>query len=407
MSSDVFVTGVGIVSPAGNSAESTWQTLIAGERCIGPLDHADLAGCRTRFGGQISSFIPAVGTELLSRINQLAVYSSTECLRLFNSYEKYNNHNKSKHLYISYGSSKGNIVHIYTSIKERLNMLLGIYIFDNTPDTSAAAIASQFGEFTGIHVSVGACATGAMAVIRGTQMIHDGDADGVLCGGADASLHPLWVGCFEQMGLLAQPHPDLGPAWACRPFDRTRSGFVLGEGAGALFLESEKTVLNRGVQPLCRIAGYACGTDPSGMTQMATNGEILAKVIELALGRAGFAPHQIVCIHAHGTGTTVNDLVEARAIHQVFGKDASRIPLVSLKGTIGHLFGGAGAVELAVSALACREQRSPGNATLIEPDPELGPLDLPTKSFEIPRGPILKISIGFGGHLAAIILTQA
>jgi len=246
-----------------------------------------------------------------------------------------------------------------------------------------------------------------LAVIRGVQMIEDGEADAVICGGADASLQPLWFAAFEQMGVLATAHPQLGPGWACRPFDTTRSGFALGEGAGILVLESDASVRDRKTEPIARIAGHASGTDPAGMAQLESDGSSLAHVIGLACRRAGCSPAEIRCIHAHGTATPTNDLVETRAIRKAFGPHAAEVPIVSMKGAIGHLLGGAGAVELALAVLACREGRCPGNNTLVDTDPELEPLHLPRNTFRFPPGPVLKTSLGFGGHLAAVVVAPA
>jgi 3-oxoacyl-[acyl-carrier-protein] synthase II len=251
---------------------------------------------------------------------------------------------------------------------------------------------------------VTACTTGALAVIRGAQMIADGDAEIVICGGADASLHPLWLAAFRQMGVLAEPHPELGPAWACQPFDRTRGGFAVGEGAAVLVLESAESARRRGAEPLARIAGYASGTDPAGLTQLSEDGEPLAHVIRLACARAGCEPSGLAYIQAHGTGTASNDRVEVNALRRAIGPALEEIPLASIKGAIGHLLGGAGAVELALAVLACRDRRMPGNATLLEPDPALGRLRLPVHSVDLPPGPILKTSLGFGGHLAAVVV---
>jgi 3-oxoacyl-[acyl-carrier-protein] synthase II len=170
-----------------------------------------------------------------------------------------------------------------------------------------------------------------------------------------------------------------------------------------MVLESSESVRRRGIRPIARIAGATRATDPTGLIQLEPTGEALAWAISKALEQAGEQPDALTCIHAHGTGTAANDRVEWRALRAVLG-DAT-VPVVSIKGAIGHLLGAAGAVELGAAALACRNGVSPGTATLIEPDPELDRMPVPASAFTIRPGPILKTSLGFGGHVAAMILT--
>ncbi len=249
-------------------------------------------------------------------------------------------------------------------------------------------------------------ATGCLAVIRGVQTILDGDADVVLAGSSDASLHPLWFAAFRRMGVLADGHPERGPAWACRPFDQNRDGFVISEGAAVLVLESAESVRRRGSVPLARLSGYAMGSDPAGLAQLRPDGAPLAEIIKIACARAGTDPAKLATIQAHGTGTPTNDLVEMNAIRRACGPKASEIPVFSLKGALGHLLGAAGSVELAASVLAVARRVIPPNATLIDPDPALGPVCLPEEAVPMPSGPLLKTAMGFGGHLAAVVLER-
>lgn len=421
MQPDVLVTGIGIVSPAGCGTEKTWSSLLAGELAVGParqgdavtspVGGVDLEGCRTTFAGQIRDFTPPEGTEKYDRVCQLAIAAAEEALTSAGLSTGQPALDQAK---ISIGTSKGGILsfariadhflrnHPETTINpsELSNLLMDI-----PPDAPARRIADRFDVNGGIHSSVSACTTGAHAIIRAAQLIADGDADLVLCGAADASLHPLWFGAFERMGVLAAEHPSRGPAWACQPFDRNRDGFAIGEGAAVLILESSASVRRRHSQPIARMAGWAVGSDPTSLIQLDLEGTSLAHVIQQACGQAELIPSQIACIHAHGTATQSNDLIEIRAIRQVLGKSADQVPVVSVKGNIGHLLGAASAVETALAILTCRDRISPGNATLLDPDPKLGQAYLPTKTVKIAAGAVLKTSLGFGGHLAAILIT--
>jgi 3-oxoacyl-[acyl-carrier-protein] synthase II len=275
---------------------------------------------------------------------------------------------------------------------------------DIPPDAPARRLAARFGAEAGAHATVAACATGTLAVIHAVQSILDGRADVVLAGSSDASLHPLWFAAFHQIGVLAAEHTVLGPNWACRPFDASRSGFAIAEGAAVLVLESAASVRHRGVLPLACIPGYAMGADPSGLTKLRPDGAPLARIAKIACDRAGVDGSRLAAIQAHGTGTPPNDLVEIHAIRQLCGHRTLDIPIVSFKGALGHLLGAAGAVELAISVLGAAKRMLPPNATLLQPDTALGEVCLPRSPVKLASGPILKTSMGFGGHLAAVVL---
>jgi len=407
---NVFVTGIGIVSPAGCGRETTWASLLAGRTCVRRIERSDLSGCATNFAGEVRDFEPAAGTESADRVCQFAVAAAEEAMASAGMSPADLQAFGSQRSRVSIGTSKGGIL-AFASIaqafagKTRIPDDLVHRLIDIPPDAPTRHVAARFGVTGGMHTSVAACTTGTLAVVRAAQWIQDGEADIVLCGSSDASLHPLWFGAFERMNVLAPEHPSRGPAWACRPFDQSRRGFAMGEGAAILVLESARSARGRGSSPIARITGCATGTDPAGLTQLTADGGPLHRVIQLACGRAGCRPERISCIHAHGTGTQSNDLLETRAIRNFLGSRAADVPIVSIKGAIGHLLGAAGAVELAAAALTCRDHKCPGTATLLEPDPRLGPLTLPPKAFELPYpGPVLKTSLGFGGQLAAVIL---
>lgn len=422
MRPDVFVTGLGVVSPAGSSTAATWSSLLSGGRFVTSSAEAGQPGEDPCAAGRVaeSSFPGERGGA--GRLCRFALAAAEEALASAGM-TRTGHLQDTRRVCLSLSTSKGVVGLIPFALCNLLNPPLPsttgslanspedsvdpLSPLRITPDLAARHVAAKLGITAGSHVSVGACATGALAVVRGVRLIQDGDADIVLCGGADASVHPLWLAALRRMGVLASGHPKLGSAWACRPFDRTRSGFVVGEGAAVLVLESACSLRQRGAEPVARIAGCALGTDPTGLTRVARDGRTLARVIELAYQDAGLSRAATACVLGHGTGTVANDLAEARALRQVFGDRICGIPLVSLKGAVGHLLGAAGALETAVAALACRASRIPGTATLVEPDPELGLLNLPTAAVTIGHGAILKTSMGFGGHLAAIVVAPA
>jgi len=426
---DVYITGVGIVSPAGHGVDATWSTLTRGVPAVTQMPASNGRGSWP--AGRAVHFRPPADTEDLPRVTQFAVAAADEAVRSAGLDPADPDRFGDLRVGVSVGTSKGGILHLTTcpaespqSATDRRHHHLASALETLVPDGPARAVAQRYrirglihctvaACATGalaviraglIHCTVAACATGALAVIRAAEWIREERCELVLAGSTDAALHPLWFGAFQRMGVLAAGHPDYGPAWACRPFDRTRDGFAIAEGAAVLVLESARSVRRRRAQVVAKLAGWASGTDPAGLTRSDPDGETLAYLIRRACDRARVKPRELAAIHAHGTATPINDLLEGRAFAAALGRNAAATPVVSLKGALGHLLGAAGAVELAVTSLACKHRISPGNITLLEADPQIGCLHLPTRAVHLNPGPILKTSLGFGGHQAALIL---
>lgn len=405
MPADVVVTGLGVISPLGIGCEATWSALLADGRAVRRLAGGSAPDSTPPCGAPIDGFEAPPGTGHLARTTQLAVAAADEALSMAGLREDRQTRARTQ---VSVGTSKPLVELLAAGLKAasdrgRFGIPLPCTLFDVLPDAPARAVWMHFG-LGGFHASVSACATGAHAIIHGAEMIRQGDADVVLAGSADSSMSPLWLAAYQRMGVLASGHPQRGPAWACRPFDRDRAGFGVGEGAAMLVLESADSADRRGGRALARLAGWATGSDPAGLTQLTESDSPLADVIRAALNDAAISPSGIRCVYAHGTGTPQNDRTELDALRQVFGGHLATLPVVSVKGAIGHLMGAAGAVETALAVLALRDTRSPGTVTLIDPDPQFRDACLPTSSFSFPAGPILKTSLGFGGHLAAIVV---
>jgi 3-oxoacyl-[acyl-carrier-protein] synthase II len=225
----------------------------------------------------------------------------------------------------------------------------------------------------------------------------------VIAGSSDASLHPAVLASFRRMGVLASRASE--PAAACRPFNRDRNGFAVGEGAAMFVLERRSHAAARGVTPIARLLGGAVLADPSGMTSVDPEGASLARAITDTLERSGAHPSEIGHVNLHGTATRSNDIAEARALKSAVGAYAVHVPCTALKGAIGHQLGAAGATELAATALAIRDGRLPPTVNLTEPDAECG-LSLAGVVRQV-SGLGLKLSLGFGGHVAAALLGPA
>ncbi|HSW47369.1 MAG TPA: beta-ketoacyl-[acyl-carrier-protein] synthase family protein [Phycisphaerae bacterium] len=423
MSTTVLVTGVGTISPAGRTALRTWSLLLSNATCIRllSLEPSSVNGhYNTGKASSGSSLLLAAGVASLDgsceaagsdRVTRFALAAAGEAVRSAGLQPAELAGPAADRCRVSIGTSKGGVI-TFSGVLDSLasgrisaSRLAGLT--DIPPDAAARAVADRYGITGGVHATVGACATGTLAILQAARWIEDGDADIVLAGSSDASIMLLWFAAFERMGVLAPAHPTLGPGFACRPFDQTRQGFVIGEGAAVLVLESAESAHRRGACPLARIAGYAAGSDPAGLAQPTPDAEPVAAVIRKALDRARIGPAQLAAVFAHGTGTPTNDLVETTALRHALGQYVTRIPIVSAKGAIGHLLGGAGSVETALAVLATRERNCPGTVTLLEPDSAFADLCLPRQSFKLGPGAILKVSMGFGGHLGAIVLVPA
>lgn len=448
MSTPVFITGIGIVSPAGRDTEENWRALVGGRRCIRLLEDRLLTGGGAACGGIVEGFESPAGAETHDRVCRLAAAAADEATRAADLAGRTRPPADPDRLAVSFGTSKGGILSFGPAVerlreprtsrqflqpvptptknyfyKEGLVSLTEStsgtknYLFcddmpsthlltllaDIPPDAPARQLARRFGARAGAHATVAACATGTLAVIRGAQAIADGQADVVVAGSSDASLHPLWFAAFRRMGVLAEAADPVAAAGACRPFDADRAGFAIAEGAAAMVLESAESLRRRGAEPLARISGWATGSDPAGLAQLRPDGAPLAEIVKIACRRACVEPAGIAAIQAHGTGTLANDAVEINAIRTACGPGVE-IPVVSIKGAVGHLLGAAGAVELAVAALAASRRRFPPNATLATPDPAFDGMRLPREAFSLGARPILKLSMGFGGHLAAVLI---
>jgi 3-oxoacyl-[acyl-carrier-protein] synthase II len=271
------------------------------------------------------------------------------------------------------------------------------------PASGASLLAGRYG-FRGPCVApIAACATGLVAALGGADLIRRGICDLALAGGADASLEPLLLAAFRRMKALARVEAE--PAKAVRPWDRDRSGFLIGEGAGVLVLERLDHALARGVVPYAELAGGALGSDAFHETALDTDPTGLARVIGRALRSSRVEPADVDAVNVHGTATLGNDPLESRALRVALGPAADRVVCSANKSQIGHLLGAAGSAELAIAALSIRDGFAPPILNLDHPDPACD-LDASPVGRSLPIRTLLKLSLGFGGHLAAAVLRK-
>lgn len=272
------------------------------------------------------------------------------------------------------------------------------------PNAASLAVSRSLNLTGPVLCPVAACATGLVSLLRGAELIRDGVCDAVIAGSTDASLQDSVLGSFQRMGVLARGFDD--PKSACRPFDQSRNGFVVGEGAAVLVLESEEHAAERGAKSYAEWVGGGLASDIAGLTNLDAQATGLTWLITDLLRRSGLAPDEIDYVNLHGTATIQNDVCESRAIRSAFGSAANGLSCSSLKGAIGHLLGAAGSVEVATTLLAMRDGIVPPTVNLEEPD-ALCNLDYtPRVARQRTIEHALKISLGFGGHLVAAILRK-
>lgn len=267
----------------------------------------------------------------------------------------------------------------------------------------AASVARRWNLQAAALCPVAACATGLLCVAQGAELVARGELDLCLAGSGDASLHPLLVASFRRLGVLATASAS-DPRLACKPFDAQRSGFVIGEGAAVLVLEPLEQARQRGIEPIAEFLSSATAADPAGMLQMQEPPTALAELIQLTVARSGLTPDDIDLVGYHGTGTRHNDRCESAAIERAFGDRGAKLRGHSLKAAIGHLLGAAGSLELAICCLALQRGIAPPTLNLQNADADCRLDYTPNRSIEQPLRAALKLSLGFGGHLAAAVL---
>jgi 3-oxoacyl-(acyl-carrier-protein) synthase len=270
------------------------------------------------------------------------------------------------------------------------------------PNTACSMVANRLGLFGPRLSNSTACATGSIAVLKALRSIRDGQCDIALAGSAE-SIHPLFAAGFYNMRVLAE-HAD--PVQACRPFDINRSGFVMGEGAATLVLERLSHARARRAPIYAEILGGRMLSDGRHITSLEATTNSLVELIDSTLRASGVAPQDVKYVNAHGTGTQQNDLAEARGIRAAFGRAADSVCVSANKSTLGHLVNASGSVELAITALALRDGFAPPTLNLTHPDPECDLDCIPLVGRERAMEHALKLSIAFGGHLAAIVLRR-
>lgn len=407
MSNRVVVTGLGIISPVGIGIESFWSNLLEGKSGIGPVTKFDASEMPTKIAGEVKDFnvtdyIDKKEARRMDLYTQYAVSAAKMAVEDSGLDLEKTDLNR---MAVILGSGIGGI----GTMEEQCRVLVNKGPNRVSPflvpmmivNMAAGQISINLGAKGPNYTVVSACASGTNAVGDAFNIIQRGNADIVVTGGTEAAITPLGFAGFCSMKAMSTRNDE--PSKASRPFDQERDGFVMGEGSVILILESLEHAQKRGAKIYAEVLGYGATADAHHITAPAPDGEGAARAMSLAIEDAGLKPADIDYINAHGTSTDLNDKFETLAIKQVFGESAKNVLVSSTKSMTGHLLGAAGALELAVLALAIRDSKVPPTINYENPDPECDLDYVPNLYRDKEVNYALSNSLGFGGHNATVV----
>jgi beta-ketoacyl-acyl-carrier-protein synthase II len=405
----VAVTGLGAVTPLGNDAPSTWRAAVAGESGIDFIKSFDASEFPVRIAAEVKGFEPdgLVSTKEARRLDRnvlLALAAAVEAKDDANL----NGFDPSR-VGVVLGSAIGGFLGIMQQsevLEQRGADRVSPYFIPSVlVDSASGQLAISLGIRGPNYAPVSACATGSHAVGEGAETIRRGDADAILAGGTEACIHPLILAGFTAMrGLAAE---EEHPPHASRPFDATRAGFVMGEGACVLVLEELEAAQARGAEIYAEVLGYGASNDAYHLAAPEPEAIGVAEMMRSALERAKVAPERVGYINAHGTSTPLGDAAETKAIKDVFGKHAHELAVSSTKSVMGHCFGAAGAIEAMMCVLAVRDGVLPPTINYENPDPVCDLDYVPNESRRAEVDVALSNAMGLGGHNACVLIGRA
>jgi 3-oxoacyl-[acyl-carrier-protein] synthase II len=404
------VTGVGLVCALGIGTEESWSNLVAGQSGVGPITLFDTTGFDCRIGGEIKNFDPFRWIEKkelkkMGRFIQVALAGADFAIKM-SGWKREDSDLDEVGVYVSSGIGGFDIIE-----REHIKLMQGgpgrispFFIPSAIVNLASGHISIRYGARGPNSATATACSASAHAIGDSFKIIERGAAEMMICGGTEATITPMGVGGFSSMKALSTRNDD--PAHASRPFDAQRDGFVVGEGAGILILESLEHAQKRNAPIVGEIVGYGMSGDAYHITQPAENGDGAFRVMRAAMKDAKLTPEDIGYVNAHGTSTPLGDVIETRALKRVFGDRAKKVPISSTKSMTGHLLGGAGGLEAGISVLALRDQVIPPTINLESPDPECDLDYVPNVARKTTLDYALSNSFGFGGTNAALIFKR-
>ncbi|MDM9380301.1 beta-ketoacyl-ACP synthase II [Chlorogloeopsis sp. ULAP01] len=406
----VVVTGVGAITPIGNTPAEYWEGLVSGRNGIGEITLFDASRHDCRIAGEVKNYDPHDYLERkeakrMDRFTQFAVSAAKQALA---DARLVINDLNAEQVGVMIGSGVGGI----KVMEDQQTIYLNRGPDRCSPFMIPMMIANMAAGLTAIHTgakgpnscAVTACAAGSNAIGDAFRLIQSGYAQAMICGGTEAAITPLSVAGFAACKALSFRNDD--PTHACRPFDQARDGFVMGEGAGILILEELEHAKSRGARIYAEIVGYAMTCDAYHITSPVPGGEGATRAIRLALKDAGITPEQISYINAHGTSTPANDTTETAAMKKALGEHAYKVAISSTKSMTGHLLGGSGGIEAVATVMAIANDRIPPTINLENPDPECDLDYVPHVSRAARLDVALSNSFGFGGHNVTLVFKK-
>ncbi|MFN8162309.1 MAG: beta-ketoacyl-ACP synthase II [Solirubrobacterales bacterium] len=404
---DPVVTGIGAITPVGLDVPTTWRSLLAGESGIGPIAAFDPLPLSTRIAGEVRGFDPVAElgpkrAHRTARFSQMAIVAAREAVQDAGLDVAASSGRVGVAVGTAVAGTPETERNVLALVAEGPNQVSPFFVASTIPNMAACEVAIELGAHGPVTASALACATGTYALLEARRLIVAGEADVVIAGGADAGINAAVFAGLSNMGPLSERNDE--PGRASRPFDSDRDGFVFGEGAVLMVVESAAHAEARGAVPYGRIAGGALTADAFHMSAPEPSGRFAALAIATAMERAGIEPAELDYICAHGTATRANDISETKAIRSVLGADTDRVPVSSPKSMVGHLIAAAGSLSAMVCLLAMRDSALPPTINLESPDPEC---DLDHVALEA-REAVVKTAIanafGFGGQNCVVAL---
>jgi len=402
----VAITGIGAVTPIGIGVQGLWDGILAGKSGVTEITRFDTTGFRTKVAGEVRGFdgLEFVSAKERKRVDRFAAFSVSAARMAVEDAAL--DLLKNRDAGVVMGSALGGIEFAEAQHDvfrerglERVHPALALMVFGAS---SSCHISIELGLTGPNHTNSDSCSSGTVAVGEAFEMIRSGRADVILAGGAETPLAPLSFGSFTRIKAMTERNED--PAGACRPFDRGRDGFVMGEGAAVLVLEEMGRALDRGARVYAEVLGYGLTNDAFHMTSSLPGGEMAASAVCTALAEAGLKPADIGYVNAHGSSTPMNDKHETEAIKRALGEHAYKVAVSGTKPFHGHPLGATGAIEAALCALAIKNEYLPPTLNLTDPDPDCDLDCIPLTGRNTRVDYVLSNSFGFGGINAALVL---
>jgi 3-oxoacyl-[acyl-carrier-protein] synthase II len=410
----VVVTGIGATTPLGGDSASTWEALLAGRSGVQVLPYEWAAELPVRIGAPVAvepgEVLPRPLARKLDRSAQFALIAAREAWADAGYTAKAGEDpaadpDRTGAVVASGIGGVTTLLNQYDVLKNQGVRKVSPHTVPMLmPNSPAANVGIDLGARAGVHTPVSACASGAEAIGYATEMIRTGRADVVVAGGTEAAMHPLPIVAFANMMAMSKNNDD--PQGASRPYDAARDGFVLGEGAGIVVLESAEHAAARGARVYCEVVGQGISSDAHHITQPEPSGRGIAAALQHLMDNSDLKPAEIAHVNAHATSTPQGDMAELKALRKVFGDDVDHMAISATKSMTGHLLGGAGGIETVATVLALHNRLAPPTINLENPDPDLDADIVAAEPRPLPAGTIVALndSFGFGGHNVVLAL---